>query len=738
MEKNLVIVESPAKCKTISKILGKNYIIKASMGHVMDLPKKELGIDIDKDFKPHYVIIPSRKKIINELIKCAKESNNIYLATDPDREGEAIGWHIASLFKKKVVYRITFNEITEQAITSSLKNPRQIDMNKVNAQQTRRILDRLVGYQISPLLWQCLKENLSAGRVQSIATRLICEREKAIEKFIPQEYWEIIANLETKSHEKIESKLLKYKQKKIEIFNETQSKELIETIKAKEFIVDKVKFQEKKKFPYPPFITSTLQQESYKKLGFPTEKTMRIAQQLYEGLKISNETIGLITYMRTDSTRISQDAIKETRDYIVKKFNKEYCPEKPNYYASKSSAQDAHEAIRPTFIEKEPEKIKNELTPEQFKLYELIWNRFLSCQMAPALLAITTIDILSGDYLFRTSGTIIKFYGFMKIYQEEEEENKNENILPSICEKEILQLLDLIPSQHFTKPPARFTEATLVKELEQQGIGRPSTYATIINTIQLRNYVKKEKGKFYPTELGIVVNDILVKNFPKILDIAFTAHLEEDLDRIEKGDREWKKILIEFYKPFYQELQNAKLELKGIKNKLETSTDEVCELCGCAMKIKWGRYGKFLACAEFPKCKNTKNIFSKESESSKKDIKQLEEKCSLCGGDLLIKASKFGEFVACNNYPKCKFTKPISFNIKCPEKDCSGEIIKRKSKKGKIFWHCTKYPECKFINWYKPVNKTCPTCNNNFLIEKGNKLKCGNKECAYEAEQEEA
>jgi DNA topoisomerase-1 len=733
VNKKLVIVESPAKCKTIGKILGTDYLIKATMGHIRDLPQKELGVKIEQDFKPKYVILPDRKKIVNELLKISGQCKVIYVATDPDREGEAIGWHLAHVLKRDSLQRITFNEITKEAVLAAIKKPEEIDLNKVSAQQARRILDRLVGYQISPLLWRYLKSGLSAGRVQSVAVRLICEREEEIKKFIPQEYWEITAQLQTENQKILEAKLLRFKKKKIEIHTQAQAEEIVQQLKTKPFLVQKISFKKKKRTPLPPFITSTLQQEAVNKLNFSAEKTMKVAQQLYEGLSLEGEVVGLITYMRTDSTRLSAESIKEARNYIKKNWGKEYCPEKTPRYETKTLSQDAHEAIRPTSVLREPEKIKATLSSDQFKLYQLIWRRFLASQMAPAQLATTTIDILAGTYLFRASGTVVEFDGFMRLYQvSDEKTEKKEKVLPLVKEGEKLNLKKLTPSQHFTKPPPRFTEASLVKELEEQGIGRPSTYATIINTIQLREYVKKEKGKFYPTELGTLVNKILVKNFPRILDVQFTAHLEEDLDKIERGEEEWKKVLLNFYRPFYQELQKAKLGLQGVKKDLEMPTEETCPLCGKPMKIKWGRHGRFLACSGFPQCKNTQPLL--ENSSSEKEEKKLTESCPQCGHQLRLKTGPFGQFVACSNYPQCKFTKPLSLNIKCPQESCDGEIVERRSKKGRVFFGCTRYPKCKFMSWDKPVDKPCPSCGFRFLVEKNGKLKCANKNCRYEAQ----
>lgn len=734
MKDSLVIVESPTKVKTLGKFLGNNYLIRSTKGHIIDLPQKELGIKIENNFKPKYVIIKGREKILREIKTIVSKVKKIYLATDPDREGEAICFHLYEQLKKYtngVFHRILFNEITKDAVLYAIKYPQKINQNKVEAQQARRLLDRLVGYKISPLLWQSVKGELSAGRVQSVATRLICEREDVIEKFIPKEYWEITAKLETEEKKQFEASLIKIDSKKISISDETTAKEYVEKLKTKKFLVDKIKCKQVKKRPAPPFITSTLQQEATRKLHFSVQKTMFIAQQLYEGVKLGKEgMVGLITYMRTDSTRIAFSAIEEVREYIKEKFDKIFLPLKPNYY-KKTGSQDAHESIRPTLTKREPEILKSYLSNDQFALYTLIWQRFVASQMKEAIYDITTVDIKADNFLLRVSGKIIRFKGFIELYLENTENiqqsKEKEILLLPLKEKEQLILKELNPSQHFTQPPPRFTEASLVKELEENGIGRPSTYAPIISTLLERKYVEKERGKFIPTELGKLVNTILVENFPKIFKINFTAYLEEELDKVARGEVPWVKLLKDFYQPFNKELLKAQKNIKQIKKNLEEETGEICEICGKKMIKKWGRYGKFITCSGFPECKNTLPLLEgKKTET-------VDQKCPLCNNELLIRQGKFGKFIACSNFPGCKYTKSLSIG-KCFNKGCNGEIIERKTKKGKKFYGCNCYPQCTVIFWDKPVNISCVQCGASFMIEKKSKLKCINKECRYECD----
>ncbi len=643
-DKSLVIVESPTKAKTISKILGDDFSVVSSMGHIIDLPPKKLGVDIEKGFEPEYVVIPGRQKVLNDLKKEAKAKVAVYIATDPDREGEAIGWQIKDrILKDKNVYRVVFHEITPAAVNAAFKNPRDFDLKMIEAQVGRRVLDRIVGYFLSPLLWKKIARGLSAGRVQSVALRLIVEREREIQKFVPQEYWEIEAELGKRGDAKtFKAKLEKIEEKKAEIKNKEEADNIADEIKDKQFNVLEIKKSEKKRYAEAPFITSTLQQEAFNKLKFNATKTMIVAQQLYEGIDIGeNAPVGLITYMRTDSVRSSPEAIKEVRNYISRNFGKGYLPQTPNVYKVKKLAQEAHEAIRPTLISRPAENLKEFLSPEQYKLYKLIYSRFLASQMTPARYSVTSVDIQAGKYLFVASGSTLIFDGFTVIYNNKNNEDKEKNIIPVLEKDEVLDLVKLLPSQHFTKPPPRFSDSSLVKALEEEGIGRPSTYAPIIQTLILRDYARRLKGYFHTTELGFKVSDLLVEYFPKIMDVKFTAALEEELDEIEEGRFTRLKVLEEFYAPFKDSLDFA---LENIKKEIIT-TDEICAQCGKPMIIKWGRRGKFLSCSDFPKCKNSKSITS--------GVKCPEPGC---GGELIERRSKRGFFYGCSNFPKCKFT----------------------------------------------------------------------------------
>ncbi len=741
MSKSLVVVESPAKVKTISKFLGKDYTVKASMGHIRDLPETGLSVDIEKGFKPHYTIIEGKKKIVNDIKKAADAVDDILLATDPDREGEAICWHLAYELRKsnKPIKRITFNEITKNAVLNAIKNPGQIDQNLVDAQQARRILDRLVGYQISPILGKTIKWGLSAGRVQSVAVRLICEREDEILSFVPEEYWTIDAILKGENTSQFSARLFEVDGKKAKIENEGQAKSILKDLDGKDYIVDKIDRKERKKNPVPPFTTSKLQQEAVRKLRMPVRTTMKIAQDLYEGVELGDEgSIGLITYMRTDSTRVAKEAIDSVRDFIGQNFGSDYLPDQAIQYQSKKDAQDAHEAIRPTDVNRTPSEIKKFLTQDQYDLYDLIWKRFVASQMKPAIYDVTTVDIKAGKYTFRANGSIIKFKGFMSVYMEgvdEETEEEKESILPELKVGEKLQLLNIIPEQHFTQPPPRYNEATLVKALEEKGIGRPSTYATIISTIQDREYVTKDQGRFVPTEMGRLVNNALLKSFPEIMDVEFTAKMESELDEIEEGKVNWVKVLEEFYKPFSRSLEKAPDNIKAAKKDMEETTNEICDLCGRKMVIRWGRYGRFLACSGFPECKGTKQL-NNNKESVSNEPEMTDEICEKCGSPMVIRTSKYGKFLSCSQYPKCKFIKPLSTGIKCPKPDCDGYLVERRSKNGRLFYGCNKYPDCDFVTWNKPVNKPCPKCNATFLVEKtskvrGNHLACISEECGY-------
>ncbi|MGG7324287.1 type I DNA topoisomerase [Clostridium baratii] len=687
MGQKLVIVESPAKAKTIGKYLGKNYIVEASMGHVRDLPKSKLGVDIDNNFEPKYITIRGKGELLKNLRKAAKKADKIYLATDPDREGEAISWHLANLLKidENEDCRIVFNEITKSAVKSSIKNARKINQDLVDAQQARRILDRLVGYEISPILWKNVKWGLSAGRVQSAALKLICEREEEIKKFIPEEYWTVDCYLK-KGRKKFPIKLSTYKNKKIELKNEDETNNVINALDKDNFLIKEIKSGSKVKNPMAPFTTSTLQQEASKKLNFMTKKTMSVAQGLYEGVEVKGYgTVGLITYMRTDSVRISKEAQESAREFILNNYGNEYVPEEFRNYKGKKNIQDAHEAIRPTNIEITPEIAKKNLTPEQYKLYTLIWKRFVSSQMASCILNTNSITILNGDYKFKASGSTIKFDGFMKIYEYAISE-EDETSLPELSEGEVLSAASLEGKQHFTQPPARYTEASFVKLLEEKGIGRPSTYVPTISTILSRDYVQREKKNLVPTELGFIVNKIICEYFKQIADVDFTASMERNLDHIEDGEIEWKKVVGEFFEPLKHDLEKAEKEMAKVVIEDEVS-DVPCDKCGRMMVIKRGRYGKFLACPGYPECKNAK---------------------------------------------------PIVEEIKAPCPKCGSKVLAKRSKKGKRFYGCSAYPECDFISWNEPVEKKCPECNS-YMVKKyskknGDYLECSNSECKHREE----
>jgi DNA topoisomerase-1 len=728
---DLVIVESPAKAKTLKKYLGKNFNITASYGHVKDLPKKELGVDIENGFAPKYVVIEGKNKVLKNIEKEAKQAENIYLASDPDREGEAIAWHIANYLKKNknAFKRVLFYEITKEAVKASLANPQNLDESKFNAQQTRRILDRIVGYQVSPLLWKKVRRGLSAGRVQTVALRLICERENEIKDFVPEEYWNIISLFETKKKEKLEAKLVNKK-----IKNKKEAQKILDFLKEEEFSITKITKKERKRVPPPPYTTSKLQQEASSQLNFRPAKTMQIAQTLYEGVDLGNKgTLGLITYMRTDSVRTSESAIKDVRKYISGKIGKEYLPSRAvKYQSKKSNVQDAHEAIRPTNVLLEPNNIKQYLTIDQYKLYNLIWRKFVASQMKPALFDQTTVEIKDSQnkYTFKINGSVLKFKGFLKVINEK----TDDKILPELKENDKLTLVELKPEQKFTEPPPRYTESSLVKALEEKGIGRPSTYAPILQNIQERKYVILKDKKLFPTDIGMVVNELLVKNFPDIFDINFTADLEKKLDEIETSKEDWRKVLKEFYSKFEKTLSKAYESMQYISQIVEDSPF-TCEKCGNKMIIKWGKNGRFLACSNYPDCKNTKQFkIDDNGELKIVENETLDEKCEKCGGSLIIKYGKFGKFIACENYPECNFTKQITI-MPCVEDGCDGNIIERRSKKGRVFYGCTNYPKCKFASWYEPINKMCPECGSPYLIKKitkkGEKIECPNKNCKY-------
>jgi DNA topoisomerase-1 len=738
MSKGLIVVESPAKVKTIQKFLGEDYVVKASVGHIKDLPEGELGVDLKKDFQPEYVTISGKGKIIRELKKASKEVKNIYLGPDPDREGEAIAWHIAEEIGNgnKNIYRVLFNEITKKAVLDAIRHPGKLQQSKYEAQQARRILDRLVGYQVSPILWEKVRRGLSAGRVQSVAVRIVCEREREIQDFVSEEYWSLTANLKGKdSPISFDAKLVKWKGKKIKIANESEALTIKKALENVPYSVSKIVQQEKQRHPFPPFITSRLQQEAYRKHSFPAKKTMWIAQKLYEGIDLGQlGMVGLITYMRTDSVRVSTEAIQQVRGWIKDRFGDSYLPPKPNVYKSRRGAQDAHEAIRPTSIDLEPDKVKAYLDKDQFALYKLIWDRFVASQMPSADFLQTTIEIKADDAMFTAVGTVPVFQGFMALYVEGEDNQENgngEKKLPSLSQGEILELLALTPKQHFTQPPYRFSEATLIKELEEKGIGRPSTYATILATIKEKGYVRLEKGKFFPTELGCLVNDLLVVNFPDIFDVEFTAQMEENLDKIEEGQKDWVDTLKEFYLPFEKDLEIAKVSMRDVKREL-IPTDALCERCGSKMVKRWGKRGYFLACSSYPKCSYTREV-----EGNGENQMETDAKCEKCGSPMVIKNGKFGRFLACSNYPTCKFTRSLDTGVRCPQEGCDGAIVERKTRKGRTFYSCTNYPNCTYALWDKPIPEKCPQCGFPFLVEKHGKggltKRCPQKECGYRA-----
>jgi len=792
MPKALVIVESPGKAKTINKYLGKQYVVKASLGHIKDLPKKDLAVDVDRGFEPRYEVIEGKKKLLAELKQAAKKVEEVYLAADPDREGEAICYHLQEELgngkKGPRIFRVMFNEITKKAIEKAFETPGQVNANLVDAQQARRVLDRLVGYKISPLLWDKVRRGLSAGRVQTVALRVVVEREREIKAFIPKEYWTIDADLNAKKPPLLSARLFRINDQPAEIGSAEQASDVVAQTDGADYIVRSVGTREKKRNPVAPFITSTLQQEASRKLRFSVKRTMMLAQRLYEGVELGKEgAVGLITYMRTDSTRVSDDAIRDVRHYIGEHFGKEFLPDSPNVYKSKKEAQDAHEAIRPTSMALTPEMLDKHLAEDEMKLYRLIWNRFVACQMMPALYDQTTIDVVAQgkngvDYIFRATGSVQKFEGFLKVYKEskdqsDEEDEEEKHKLPLVTEGEHLRFKAIRPDQHFTEPPPRYNEATLVKRLESDGVGRPSTYASILSTIQEREYVKKEGGRFIPTELGMVVTDLLLESFDDIFEVKYTARMEEELDEIEDGKLDWRAAMGEFYERFEKDIAHAEEHMTDIK-RMEKPTDLICEKCGKPLVIKWGKHGSFIACTGYPDCTYTREPerdgadLSEQGEeeycqncgrpmvlkkgrfgtffacsgypdckttkqiggAQKKPDQPLEEICPQCGNHLVLKSGRFGEFTACSNYPTCKYVKQKTIGVKCPL--CSeGEVSERRSKKGKTFYGCTRYPDCKFVEWGKPVSEKCPECGSPYMVEKwlkaGPVWQCPNAECKH-------
>lgn len=716
MSTNLLVVESPSKARTIKKYLGGNFRVMASVGHIKDLPERELGVDLDHNFKPKYITIKGKSTIIHNLKEAAQSAGRIYLAPDPDREGEAIAWHIASVLAVPAerIQRVLFNEITQSGIHYGINHPRQIDMSLVNAQQARRVLDRLVGYQVSPFLWRTLYRGLSAGRVQSVAVRIICEREIEIEQFIPREYWEIFAFLQTPQSENFSAKLIKIDGKKANLGNEAETRNHLSILQTATWQVSAIEEKEIAKSPAPPFTTSTLQQEATRRLRFSPEKTMRVAQNLYEGIEIDGEPVGLITYMRTDSVRISKEAITGVRDFIEKQYGLKFLPPNPRYFkTTKKNVQDAHEGIRPTHLEHTPEAVGRYLSPDQKKLYTLIWNRFAACQMANAIYKQKTIDVTAGNYLFRATGNDLIFDGYLRAWREEKSEDEKKNGLPlKIRKSDLLKLLELQPEQKFTEPPSRFTEGTLIRELDNLGIGRPSTYATIVTTIIIRKYVERKGGYLVPTDLGKTVNKLLVEGMPAIFNVKFTAQMEAELDDVEGNRKEWQKVIGEFYQPFHKALDELQAQRKEIKTGLQEKTGEICELCGAPMVIKWSRNGRFLACSAFPECKNTRPL------NAEPTVQTEEKTCPNCGSPMTVKEGRYGKFWACTKYPKCKTTEPFTLNINCPQPDCDGQIVQKRTKKGKTFYGCNRYPNCKYATWNEPVARPCSNCDSPFLERK--------------------
>ncbi|MCC6540014.1 MAG: type I DNA topoisomerase [Bryobacterales bacterium] len=808
MGKSLVIVESPAKSTTIGKYLGKQFVVKASLGHVKDLPKKNLAVDVDGDFTPHYEIIEGKKKLIQELKQAAKDVDAVYLAADPDREGEAICYHLMEELAPKKgadgpkVFRVMFNEITANAVKKAFDEPKAVNINLVDAQQARRVLDRLVGYKISPLLWDKVRRGLSAGRVQTVALRQIVDREREIRAFQKVEYWTIDALLGAAKPPQLRARLAKRDGETPVVSTDADAQAIVTALDGADFKVGSVATREKRRNPSPPFITSTLQQEAARKLRFSVKRTMGLAQRLYEGVELGAEgSVGLITYMRTDSVRVSNDALEEVRAYIPQRFGEAYLPEKPNVYKGKKDAQDAHEAIRPSSVLRTPEDLEKFLSEDELKLYRLVWNRFMASQMAPAVFDQTTIEVNApgkdgAAYLFRATGPVPKFDGFLAIYEEgkdakDEEDDEAKRKLPAVTQGETLKFKALEPEQHFTEPPPRFNEATLVKELEADGVGRPSTYASILSTIQDRGYVKKEGGKFTPTELGFVVTDLLVKNFDDIFDVKYTARMEDELDNIEDGKIDWRAAMTEFYGKFKTDLERAESTMEDIK-RTEKPTDLVCDKCGRPMVLRWGKHGWFVACSGYPECTSTRQPspdmiegaggdieFTEQDETEycencgremvlkkgrfgqffacsgypeckttkplggeqKKADVPLDEDCPQCSAKLMLRYGRFGEFTSCSNYPTCKYIKQKTIGVHCP--NCNdGEVVERRSKRGKTFFGCNKYPECDFVAWGKPIAEKCPNCESAYLIEKylksGAWAQCPNKECKFKRELEPA
>jgi DNA topoisomerase-1 len=769
--KKLIIVESPAKAKTINKYLGKEFVVEASVGHIKNLPKSKLGVDVESGYTPTFHVIDGKQEVIDKLRKHISLSKEVYIATDPDREGEAIAYDIAEEVDdgKVKIHRVLFHEITEKGITEAMQSPHKVNEHLVASQRARRVMDRIVGYKVTPFLWKTVYYGLSAGRVQSVALRLICEREAEINGFNSIEYWSVVGQFKTHSSDSFYAKLytiggkelvvpskenladIEHKgaqDKFLYIASNDEANEYAEDIRRQQFSIGDVQRRDQNRNPAPPFITSTLQQAASQKLRFSAKRTMTLAQKLYEGLELGDEgSVGLITYMRTDSTRLSNDAVSAVREYIYSNWGKEYLPKRPNVYKKRKTSQDAHEAIRPTSIKYTPAFVKKYLDKDLFALYELIWNRFVACQMEAAIIELTTVIVEGGKYQFKATSSRYKFRGFLQVFDDsfETEAEKKEEEDPEVVDEVLPQnlasgqqtnLLDVTLHRHATKPPPRYTESSLVKTLEALGIGRPSTYSLIVSTIVDRKYVDQQERRLFATQLGMQVNKLLVENFPHIFNVKFTAKMEEELDTIASGKNDYKTVLDDFYKPFSHELERVTKRASAIKKSLQEATEEKCELCGKAMVIKWGRNGKFIACSGYPTCKNTKPL--PEEQARFEHING--QKCELCGGDMIIRSSKFGTFLGCSNYPKCKNTKPISMGMKCPQ--CKeGDLIERKTKRKRTFYGCSRYPDCDFASWEKPVDQKCDTCGNSYMVQKysakrGQYLKC--PECKAEVMKEEA
>ncbi|OGQ93083.1 MAG: DNA topoisomerase I [Deltaproteobacteria bacterium RIFOXYA12_FULL_61_11] len=742
MSKPLIIVESPTKANTIRKYLKGQYEVLASVGHIKDLPKSELGVDVAKNFEPRYVTIRGKNKILAEIRKQAAESSEVFLAPDPDREGEAIAWHLYDEIRGKntKVYRVLFNEITKNKIIESLGRPEQLNLSKYHSQVARRVLDRLVGYNLSPLLWDKVRRGLSAGRVQSVSLRLICDREREIRAFVKEEYWKMTLQVAGPNGRTFSMKLVKIDGKDVNLPDQRSADEVRKRLEGREVLIDEVQRRERRRNPGPPFITSSMQMESSSRLRYPARKTMMLAQRLYEGVELGGEAVsGLITYMRTDSVRTSEEALTEVRAYIAATYGQDTVPEKPNHYTTKKSAQDAHEAIRPTSMGFVPDHVRGHLSAEQFRLYELIWRRFVASQMKPAVYDQTVVETTIAGCTFRATGSVLRLPGFLEVYQPQQREDKgeDESELPAGLEKQQkLDVLAIEPSRHFTQPPPRFSESSLVKELEENGIGRPSTYATILSTITDKEYVHKQEGRFVPTELGMIINDLLVDSFPTIMNIEFTASLEEQLDHIEQGREVWQTVIGTFYEGFRRDLEVAREEMRNVKRE-ETPTEITCSLCGGPMVIKWGRNGSFLACSRYPDCKGTREFVRDESGALKVlEEERTGERCAKCGKDMVYRHGRFGRFLACAAYPDCKYTRSPNIGVGCPEEGCTGMLAEKRSKRGKVFYGCDRYPACRYISWDRPVKKPCPTCGAPFLVEKKQRfgehsLTCPREGCGY-------